>query len=285
MATTSERGNDIDWAKLGWEVAKGLGIGAATVYSFLANQQTTNNSTALEKLKVNASVQAQQNDIELKVYDLVEKALTLEGPSARAHGLAAAALINALTPPPLRGELLSALRAGSTDPTLNQELDQTLEFDSSDEPSPSTEPAGGSTDTGRTSLDVDRGLRLLSRFLSAPVLAQTASGALKGFRIDILVCESRTAAVTDARKRRAQMAADRIQKSGAGATVRVRNLPLLVQARPEYKSVEDEIRFPDRPKSRDAATALESLLGMRPANVRTTTATTANYLMLFYCAE
>jgi hypothetical protein len=272
--------NTTDRFKFLWEIVKGIAVGIAALYSFWANQQSASNAAALEKLRLDASTRAQQSELDLKVYDLVEKALTLEGPTARSHGLAAAALINALTVAPLRGELLSALRAGSTDPELNKQLDDALQFDAADDPGLSSEPSAGAN---RGSA-VDRELDAIGRLFVAPVVAQGLPGALKGYRIDIFFCEARSAAVTDARKKRAQAAADRLKPVGTDIVVRVRNLPLLVQARPGYKSVDDEIRFNTQGNGREAAALLAMLLGTAPQHVHPTALETPNYLSVFYCA-
>lgn len=274
--------NTTDGFKFLWEIMKGIAVGIAALYSFWANQQSVGNAAALEKLKLDASNRAQQSELDLKVYDLVEKALTLEGPAARSHGLAAAALINALTVAPLRGELLSALRAGSNDPDLNKQLDAALQFDMADDPGLSNEPGG--PPAPKRSSSVEHGLDSVGRLLVAPVAAQGLPGALKGFRIDIFFCEARSAALTDARKKRAQAAADRLKPVGTDIVVRVRNLPLLVQARAGYKSVDDEIRFSTQGNAREAAALLAVVLGTAPQHVHPVASEAVNYLSVFYCA-
>ena len=273
----------LDWAKFGWEAAKGIAVAIAAVYSFFANQHSTQNADALAKLKLDSDSRAQQSALDIKVYELVEKALSLDGPSARSHGVAAAALINALTAPPLRGQLLNALRAGATDKTLIQELDDAQTFDS--QSYPVVTPTSGAADAGHTSRLRDDVEKFIQAFVPH-LLAQGLPGALKGYHVDILYCEGQSAAQTDARRKRAQAASDRLKPAGSDIIVRVRSLPTLVQARPEYKSVADEIRFDDEPAEREAAKLLATIGGIRPDSMRKANrAKTPGYISLFYCAD
>jgi hypothetical protein len=271
---------NLDWSRFLWEMAKGCALAIAAVYSFWANQQSEKNSQALASLKLAADSRAQQFELDIKVYELVEKTLSLDGPAARGHGVAAAALINALTNPPLRSQLLNALRVGSKDPGLIKELDDTLEFDAS-EGAPGGPPAA---EPGRTS-QLDRGPAHWIDAVIPPLLAQSLPGALKGYRIDIFYCEGSSPATTAARKNRAQAASDRLKPAGTDVTVRVRNLPTLVQARPGYKSVADEIRYNDDPKEVDAAKLLAAKIGISAEHVRKIDYKTPAYLSVFYCAN
>ena len=287
MATDTQVANPqkFDWINLGWEVIKGIAVAIAAVFSFWASQKSGLNSDALEKLRIGLASRAQQSELDIKVYELVEKALSLEGTAARGHGLAAAALINALTVPPLRDQLLNALRAGSKDEALIKQLDDTLKFDDLEgDLGPGPAPTSRAADPGRTSRwDRDASYLTDALNLVAPVLAQALPGALKGYRVDIFYCETQSSAVTEARRQRALRASERLKPSGADVIVRVRNVPTLVQARPGYKSVSDEIRFNDQPKERAAAKQLATTIGIRPENLRKIDSQTLGYISVFYC--
>src|SRR5262245_41020460 len=119
----------LDWAKFTWEAFKGIIAGAAAVFAFFANQQSIHNADALKELELRAKQQLEQHELELKVFDLLEKTLALEGAAATGRGLAAAAIINALIPPPLRDGYLNALYAGSKDEALIKQLDDIKKLD------------------------------------------------------------------------------------------------------------------------------------------------------------
>src|SRR5439155_24110904 len=90
------------------------------------------NTSEIEKLKLAVSQRALQAELDIKAYELVEKTLSLDAAAMRAHGPAAAAIINALTVPPLREGLQNALRAVVTDTMLLKQIDDARQFDLDD---------------------------------------------------------------------------------------------------------------------------------------------------------
>lgn len=274
-----------DW-KIGWEVVKGLAAAIAAVFSLYATYYSSRNTDTLNTLKLQLETRAQQSALDLRVYELVEKALSLEGAAAKGHGVAAAALINALTLPPLRDQLLNALRVASKDEALIKELDATLQFDAqSDEGrSPST---GGAPGGPSSRLD-DTPPSLFSAMVPQ-LLAQPASGLpgpLKGHRIDLLYCESQAnASITEARRKRAEAAAARLKTGTNDISVQVRKLPTFVQARPEYQSAADEIRYGDQPRELDAARFLGKIVGIKDNPRKTNARQSSNYLSVFFCGS
>lgn len=285
LKADTNKGLSLDWAKFIWEALKGTAAALAAVFAMIASNQSAKNTTALDQLKAQteqmraqAEVRARQTDLDLKVYELVEKALSLSGAEAQGHGVAAAAMINALTDSPLRDQLLHALRVGSKDPVLVRQLQEAEEFDAEQEPAP--RPANQSSrleGTWRTNL--------LNRLLPA-VAAQGLPGALKGYRVDLFYCEASSPAVTTSRRRRAEAALDRLRPAGESITARVRLLPSLVQARPGYQSFADEIRYDPDPAETAAAQFLSTLLKMGPSSLRVVNAkATPGYISVFYCAN
>jgi hypothetical protein len=274
----------LDWAKFTWEAFKGVIAGAAAVFAFFANQQSAKNSDALDTLKAQAEARAQQSALDIKVFELLEKTLSLEGASARGHGIAAAAIINALTLPPLRDGFLNALYAASKDEALLKQLDEAKEFDAQGgSDAARTEPAAQGTSSR---VDESR-MPDLWNAVAPRLEAAGQAGALKGYHIDIFYCEAQVSkSVTDGRQKKAQAAADQIKKStGGDVDARVRMLPMLVQARPEYRSVADEIRYDQELREEDAAKALAKMINIRPENLRRASASrTPSYLSVFYCA-
>lgn len=274
-----------DW-KLGWEALKGFAAAIAAVFSLYATYYSSQNSQTLNTLKLQLESRAQQSALDIRVYELVERALSLEGAAAKGHGVAAAALINALTLPPLRDQLLNALRVASKDEALIKELDATLQFDaqSDDGRSPST---GGAP--GEPSSRLDRTEPSLFPALVPRLLAQGASGLpgpLKGHRIDVFYCESQaSASVTEARRKRAEAAAARLRTGTNEISVQVRKLPSFVQARPEYQSAADEIRYGDQPRELDAARFLGKVVGIRDNPRRANSKQPSNYLSVFFCGS
>src|SRR5262245_66536530 len=142
--TPNRESAKVDW-RIGWEALKGSAAAIAAVFSLYATYYSSRNTETLNALKLQLESRAQQSALDIRVYELVEKALSLEGAAAKGHGVAAAALINALTLPPLRDQLLNALRVASKDEALVKELDATLQFDaqSDDGRSPSSGGAPG----------------------------------------------------------------------------------------------------------------------------------------------
>jgi hypothetical protein len=274
----------IDW-KLLWEALKGFAAAIAAVFSLYATYYSSRNTETLNTLKLELESRAQQSALDIRVYELVEKALSLEGPAAKGHGVAAAALINALTLPPLRDQLLNALRVASKDEALIKELDATLQFDAqSDEGrSPST---GGAP--GQSSSRLDRTEPSLFSALVPRLLAQPASGLpgpLKGHRVDLFYCESpANASITEARRKRAEAAAARLKTGTNDISVQVRKLPTFVQARPEYQSAADEIRYGE-PRELDAARFLGKIVGIRDNPRKTNVKQSSNYLSVFFCGS
>ena len=99
-----------DLAKFFWEVTKGVALGIAAVFSFFSNQGAEQAKLAAEETKRVVEVRSQQAQLDIKAYELVERALSLEPAKRQQQALAAAAIVNALTHPPLRDGLQGALR-------------------------------------------------------------------------------------------------------------------------------------------------------------------------------
>jgi hypothetical protein len=266
----------LNWAKFTWEAAKAIAVGVAAVFSFFASQNAEKAKQEAERANRALAERSQQSQLDIKAYELVEKALSLDPVARKAHGIAAAAIVNALTRPPLRDELQNALRAGVTDPGLIKQLDAARQFDQEsygfDAPSA---PAQGK----RSALPAG-GLS----FLNPVAAAWAAAGTLEGYRVDIFYCEGSTPATTAAREARANQAAQRLQKSGVRVTARVRLLPTLVQARAGYQSFSDEIRFNGEAGERDAAQQLAKIVGIAASSVHQIETRTPQYLSVFYCA-
>jgi len=282
MMADASKSATFDW-KFGWEALKGSAAAIAAVFSFYATYYASRNSEALNTLKLQMESRAQQSALDIRVYELVEKALSLEGPAAKGHGVAAAALINALTMPPLRDQLLNALRVASKDEALIKELDATLQFDaqSDDGRSPSTSGAPGAS-----SSRFDRTEPALFSALVPTLLAQSLPGPLKGHRIDLFYCESQANAnITEARRKRGEAAAARLKTGTNEINVQVRKLPAFVQARPEYQSAADEIRYGDQPGEIDAARFLAKAIGIRDNPRKANSKQAPNYISVFFCGS
>ena len=278
--TDASRPARLDWAKFGWEALKGSAAGIAAVFSLYATYYSSRNADALNTLKLELESRAQQSALDIRVYELVEKALSLEGTAARGHGVAAAALINALTLPPLRDQLLNALRVGSRDEALIKELDATLQFDAQSDAGRSSSGPPGESSSRR-----DRAEPTLFPALVPQLLAQGLPGPLKGRRIDIFYCESQAnGSVTEARRKRAEAAAARLKTTNNDIVVQVRKLPTFVQARPEYQSAADEIRYADQ-RELDAARFLGKVVGIRENPRKVNAKQASNYLSVFFCGS
>jgi hypothetical protein len=274
----------LDW-NFGWEALKGITTTIAAVFSLYATYYASRNTETLNTLKLQLESRAQQSALDIRVYELVERALSLEGAAAKGHGVAAAALINALTLPPLRDQLLNALRVASKDEALIKELDATLQFDaqSDDGRSPSTGGAPGEPSSRLESTPPALFPALVPRLLAQP--ASGLPGPLKGHRIDLFYCESQANAnITEARRKRAEAAAARLKTGTNEIIVQVRKLPSFVQARPEYQSAADEIRYGDQPRELDAARFLGRVVGIRD-NPRRANKQPSNYLSVFFCGS
>jgi hypothetical protein len=269
-----------EWVKFSWEVVKGTAVGVAAVFSFLANQNAQKASAEAENAKVAIAQRSQQADLDIKAYEFVEKTLSLDPAAGRNRGPAAAAIVNALTNPPLRDQLQSALRAVTTDPALARQIDDAKQFDLesySQEPPKLRQPQ-----PSRSALP-DRGL--LARFSPVSLAhAQAAVNELSGYRVDIFYCESASASITESRRKRAAAASQVLAKSATGVAVRVRLLPTLVQARPGYASFSDEIRFNDEGNEKAAAAQLANAIGIDPRDVHVIDFRTPGYISAFYCA-
>ena len=282
-SSSKDKDATLDWSKFIWEAFKGVIAGAAAVFAFFANQQSAKNSEALDTLKYQSEARAQQSALDIKVFELLEKTLSLEGAAAKGHGLAAAAIINALTAPPLRDGFLNALYAASKDEALLKQLDEAKAFDAGSVSETRTEAPAPQAQSSR--LDQPRGLDLWNA-LAPRLEAAEQAGPLKGYRVDIFYCEVQVnSAITEGRRKRAQAAADSIKRAaGNDVTTAVRLLPTLVQARSEYRSVADEIRYNEELRQGDAARTLAKFANIRPENVRrTTTSRQTSYLAIFYC--
>jgi hypothetical protein len=279
----------LDRAKFRWEIVTGLAAAVAAIFSFLANhqsaansQQLAENAGQLEALKIQIAQKAQESDLAIKIYDVVEKALSVEGAASRGHGLAAAAMVTALTKPPLTDDLMRALRYGSQDEALQKQLAGVVDFFNDNPPGaavdvPSTPKSSSRSDDGEPGF-----LALL-----LPRLYAAGPAALNGYRIDLFYCEGGNGkafeALTDSRRRRADAASAKLKQAGLN-DVRLRLLPTLVQARPGYQSNADEIRYENTPSETAAAKALAGILHV--ANTREVMLTkTPNYISVFYCAN
>ncbi len=276
----------LDWAKFSWEALKGVAAGIAAVFSLYATYYSSRNADALDRVKLELDTRAQQSALDIRVYELVEKALSLEGAAAKGHGVAAAALINALTLPPLRDQLLNALRVASKDEALIKELDATLQFDAQSDAGRSS---GTSSSPGESSSRLEGRASPVFPALVPRLLAQGASGLpgpLKGHRVDLFYCESQAnGSITEARRKRADAAASHLKTNNNEITVQVRKLPTFVQARPEYQSAADEIRYGDQPREIDAARFLGKIVGIRENPRKVTMKQPANYLSVFFCGS
>lgn len=270
-----------EWVKFSWEAAKSVAIGVAAVFSFLANDNAQKASAEAEKAKVAIAQRSQQAELDIKAYEFVEKTLSLEPAAGRNRGPAAAAIVNALTNPPLRDQLQSALRAVTTDPALQKQIDDAKQFDLesyTQEPPKLRQPP-----PSRSALP-DAGLLGRLGPVSA-AFAQPATNELGGYRVDIFYCEAASGSLTESRKKRAGAALQALARSAPGATGRVRLLPTLVQARPGYASYSDEIRFNDEGNEKAAAAQLAAAIGIDPRDVHVIDFRTPGYISVFYCAS
>jgi hypothetical protein len=267
----------LNWVKFTWEAAKAIAVDVAAVFSFFASQNSEKAKQEAERATRVLAERSQQSQLDIKAYELVEKALSLDPVARKAHGIAAAAIVNALTRPPLREELQNALRAGVTDPGLIKQLDAARQFD---QESYGFDAPSAPAQDKRSALPATGGLS----FLNPVSAAWAAAGALEGYRVDIFYCEGSTPATTAAREARANQAAQRLQKSGVRVTARVRLLPTLVQARAGYQSFSDEIRFNGEAGERDAALQLAKIVGIAAGSVNRIEYRTPQYLSVFYCA-
>lgn len=265
-----------------WEVIKAVVIGLAAVFSFLANQNSEKAKQAVEAAKVAAAERAQQSQFDIKAYELVEKTLILDPTTRKSYGIAAAAIVNALTKAPLRDELQNALRAGVTEPTLVRQLDDSRQFDL--ENSEFGTPAISKSTEKRSSL-LGKSFALADSTLNSSAWAQPLGDSLSGYRIDILYCEAPSATQTETRKARADDAREKLVRASLSAEVRVRLLPTLVQARPGYQSFSDEVRANDEQIEKDAARRVAEIISVRERSVHRTEGRRPKYIAVFYCAS
>src|SRR5262249_51149341 len=100
-ATRSGEPTRLMWATFAWEATKFILIGLASVFSFFASESSEKAKLQAETANRTLAERSQQSQLDLKAYELVEKALSLESVARRAHARAAAAIVNALTRPPL----------------------------------------------------------------------------------------------------------------------------------------------------------------------------------------
>ena len=73
----------LDWAKFGWEALKGSAAGIAAVFSLYATYYSSRNTDTLNTLKLQLESRAQQSALDLRVYELVEKACRSREPRRR----------------------------------------------------------------------------------------------------------------------------------------------------------------------------------------------------------
>lgn len=271
----------VEWVKFSWEAVKTAAVGLAAVFSFFANEHAKNASIEAEKAKIAIAQRSQQAELDIKAYEFVEKTLSLDPAAGKNRGPAAAAIVNALTNPPLRDQLQNALRAGTSNPVLVRQIDDARQFDlenySLEPPKPGEPPPNRSGLLN--ALPPVAGLSPIS-----PASAQGTAGELKGYRVDIFYCEAASPSITASRKKRADDASGKLARIGSGATVRVRLLPSLVQARPGYQSFSDEIRYNDEGNEKAAAKQLARAIGIEGSKVHRIDFRTPGYISVFYCA-
>jgi hypothetical protein len=271
-----------------WEIVKFLLTGAAAAVAFWAKQDsaraTQDSARATqqtESLKVAINQQGQRSQFDIKAYELVEQTLTLGASAQKAHGIAAAAIVNALTLPPLRDELQNALQAGLTDSNAQRRLADARRFDAE-----GLDFGPTATDTSsqtQSSLLPDSSSDVAFSFIT-PAWGQPAPAAvLTGYRIDILYCEASSPGRTTARQKQAKRAYDALTKHVKGASLRVRLLPRLVQARPEYQVFADEVRPNDTSVDREAAGLVADLIGIRRISVQRGKTEPQKYMAVLYC--
>ena len=174
----------------------------------------------------------------------------------------------------------------SKDEALIKELDATLQFDAQSDAERSSGTSGA---PGESSSRLDSTLPTLFPGLVPRLLAQSASGLpgpLRRHRIDVFYCESQASAgMTEARRKRAEAAAARLKTGTNEISVQVRKLPSFVQARPEYQSAADEIRYGDQSGELDAARFLGKVVGIRDNPRKANSKQTSNYLSVFFCGS
>lgn len=272
----------LDWAKPYWEFLKTVAIGVAAVSSFFANQTADKIKLATDQAKVAMEQKSQQSQLDIKAYELVEKTLSLDPITRQERGIAAAAIVNALTKPPLLDGLQRALRAGIKDTELTKKLDDAQKFDS--ENYPTDAPPAGDLPAQKQSSLFSRVIAIAGNALVSPAWAQTDNSALRGYRVDIFYCEAASPSGTAARKARADNAFQTLNNSNSGVISRVRLLPSLIQARPGYQSSLDEIRFDNEGNEKEAASALANIIGIRADAIRPIDYKTPGYISAFYCS-
>jgi len=280
-STSSSKLEALDWLKPYWEFSKTVAIGVAAVFSFFASQTAEKIKLTTDQAKLAMEQRSQQSVLDIKAYELVEKTLSLDPASRKEHGIAAAAIVNALTKPPLLDGLQRALRAGIGDPELTRKLDDAQKFDL--ENYPTDLPDADFSAQGQSAL-FGRALAIAGNTLVTSAWAQADSGTLKGYRVDIFYCEAASPSKTAARKARADEAFKKLNNSNSGVEVRVRLLPSLIQARPGYQSSSDEIRFNNEGNEREAASDLAKIIGIKADAIRPIDYRTSGYISAFYCS-
>lgn len=267
-ATLRRRFSKTEFLGFGWEVLKGLGVAAAALLSFWANQSANEAKVAIDAARVKLDEQGQQYQVDLKVYELVERAIAKQKADDDRQERAAAAMVESLTREPLRSDLKNVLRAHTADKDLIRQIDNANQFDTED-PLPTRQGHGAAAG--------------VSGFAALPLASAHAQAAnLRAFNVDILYCESRDPGTTAARRLKAEEFRNAL---GGTTNIRVRLLPTLVQARRGYQSALNEVRARlDQPDDLAAAKLISTRLRLEQPSSLQIDAKRKAYLVVFVCA-
>lgn len=267
-----------DISKFPWaDAIRNTAIGLATIFSAYSGYTAEQAKQAADGAKRASEERLRESQITIEVYRLVEKALSNETNSRPAQEKAAAAIVNALTKPPLRDELMGALSAATSDSKLGKQLDAVRAFDLDEH---GVDEGLRQGDKGRARLP---GSSWNIEFITN-ANAQDTSNPLKGFRVDLFYCEADADAATEARRRRAEEAGKKLRSDGGAAEIRVRLLPTLVQARPGYQAARDEIRYDEELDEHKVALRIAKVVNLDQQSVRRVNVRqTPGYISVFYC--
>lgn len=253
----------------------------ANVHAINATLEATRATNLLESAKLADTERSERAEMNIKAYELVERTLSID-PALRkqGHGIAAAAIINALTEPPLRNDLQNALSAGITDLESITAIDKARRFDAEDSflnsKKQQTPQANNSVQKASPPI------ALLS--FSSPAWAASPLAPLEAKRVDIFYCEAAEKELTIARRTQANDARAQLLNDAKGTGINVRLLPILVQARPEYQTFLDEIRYKDV-RLEDAAISLAMSVKIDKSFVHRTAFKISADIGIFYCAK
>ena len=267
-ATPRKRFSTSEFLGFGWEVLKGIGVAVAALLSFWANQSANEAKVAIDAARVKLDEQGQQYQVDLKVYELVERAIAKQKADDDRQERAAAAMVESLTREPLRSDLKNVLRAHTVDQELIKQIDRANQFDAEDALPVKPQPGAKMGLSGFTDLPL------------SSAFAQTVD--LKAFHLDILYCESRDTDKTEERRIKAEEFRNAL---GGTANIRVRLLPTLVQARRGYQSASNEVRARiDQPDDLAAAKLISTKLRLEQATNLQIDARRKSYLLILVCA-